>query len=177
MCDEQQHEGDFDAAADIAREMLDDEGRARLEKKGKQRVHKPLSPRSKAPAPPSHKSNRRLTLSEEGCDIAFDKSPSKRRKATEVEPVRGGSKGEKRRAVEDTITKTPVRAKAVEKQECNRRSSRTSKRGRDPTPPSSTHTSHESSGSLSSSRAKERRINKRAQSSAKKSSPRVPSIA
>ena len=179
MCAEQQHEGDFDAAAHIARQMLDDEGRARLEKKGKQRVHKPLSPKSKALAPLSHKSNPRLTLSEEGSNIAFDKSPSKRRKATKVEPMRGGSKGEKRRAVEDAITKTPVRAKAVEKQEYNRRSSRASKRGRDPTPPSSssTHTSHESSGSSSSSRAKERRINKRAQSSTNKSSPREPNIA
>ena len=142
-------------------------------------MHKPLSPKSKALAPPSHKSNPRLTLSEEGSDIAFDKLLSKQRKATEVEPVRGGSKGEKCRAVEDAITKTPVRAKAVENQEYNRRSSRASKRGRDPTPPlsSSTHTSHESSGSSSSSQAKERRINKRAQSSTKKSSPREPSIA
>ena len=179
MCAEQQHEGDFDAAADISREMLDDEGRARLEKKGKQRVHKPLSPKSKAPAPPSHKSNPRLTLSEEGSNVAFDKPPSKHRKATQIEPVRGGSKGEKRRAVEDAFTKTPVRAKAVENQEYNRPSSRASKRGRDPTPPSSssTHTSHESSGSSSSSQAKQRRSNKRAQSSTKKSSPWVPSIA
>ena len=93
--------------------------------------------------------------------------------------MRGGSKGKKRRAVEDAITKTPIRSKAVENQEYNRRSSRAGKRGRDPTPPSSssTHTSHESSGSSNSSQAKERRINKRAQSSTKKSSPREPSIA
>ena len=129
--------------------------------------------------PPSHRSNPRLTLSEEGFDIAFDKLRSKRRKATEVEPVRGGSKGEKHRAVEDAITKTPVRAKALEKQEYNPRSSRASKCGRDPTPPSSSSadTSHDSSGSSSSSRAKERRINKRAQSSTKRSSPREPRIA
>ena len=60
MCAEQQHEGYFHAAADIAREILDDEGRARLGKKGRQRVHRPLSPKSKAPAPPSHKCNPRL---------------------------------------------------------------------------------------------------------------------
>ena len=129
--------------------------------------------------PPSHKSNPRLTPGEEGSDIALDKLPSERRKATIVEPVRGGSKGETRRAVEDATTTTTLRAKAVARQEYSLRSSQASKPGRNPTPPSSssTHTSHESSGSSSSSQAKERRINKGAQSSTKRSSPREPSIA
>ena len=142
-------------------------------------MHKPLSRKSNALAPPSSRSNQRLIISEEGFDIAFDKSRSKRREATEVGPVRGGSKREKHRAVVDTINKTPVLAKAEETQQYSRRSSPASKCGRDPTPPSSSSadTSHNSSGSSSSSWAKKRRINKRAESSTKRSSSREPRIA
>ena len=101
---EQRDEGDFNAAANVAREMLDDVGRAHLEKKGKQRVYKPVGPKLKVPEPASCRSNTKRSHNAEGSNHEFDISPSKRHKS--------GSKREKRRALE--ASPNPSRARKVE---------------------------------------------------------------
>ena len=72
---------------------LDDAGRAHVEKKGKQRVQKPVIPKSRVPQPSSCRSNTKRSHNAKQSNHEFDMSLAKRHKG-------GGSKGEKRRAVE-----------------------------------------------------------------------------
>ena len=68
----QQDGNAFNAAANVAKEMLDDAGSAHLEKKGKQQVHNPLSPNSKAPEAASCRNNtKRSHNAEESTELKF----------------------------------------------------------------------------------------------------------